>query len=331
VDLSERIGIGVTEVSPSYMNFPGDHPHHLGYRRNTLVDEADLILLLDVDVPWLKSKVRPQAGARVAQIDIDPLKAGMGFWHYPCRWSFQADAGQAIDQLLAGLGANPPGSDARRRWIASRSRPDTPDAPASGTITAAELSQAVRRLVNERTVVVFEAPTATEIVPSVLRLSTPGSYLNSGGTGLGWGLNAALGAKLARPDSEVIALVGDGCYQFAVPSSAYWVASAYEIPFLTVIYNNGGWNAPKFSTLGVHPEGAAMRNDTFWATMTAGMRLGDIARASGDAAAHQVTAREDLSGALEEAMETVRSGRPAVVDVRIEPFSHQVLGRDDTR
>ena len=138
-------------------------------------------------------------------------------------------------------------------------------------------------------------------------------------------MNAAIGIKLASPDSEVIALIGDGCYQFAVPTSAYWVASTYNAPFLTVIYNNGGWNAPQFSTLGVHPEGTAKQTDTFFATMTAGARLADMAAASGEIDGFTVTRREELSDTLDKAMASVRNGRPAVVDVRIASFSKQVL------
>lgn len=331
VELSDRVGLGITEVSPGYMNFPGDHPHHLGYRRNTLVEEADFILLLDVDVPWLKSKVSPAAGTRIAHIDVDPIKSGIGFWHYPTEWSFQADTGAALREILMTIGDDPAGTNARKQWIAQArdSLTPVPDSPVSGPISAVELSRAIRALVTERSVVVFEAPTATEVIPSVLRLSQPGSYLNSGGTGLGWGTNAALGVKLARPESEVIALVGDGSFQFGVPSSTYWVASTYDIPFLTVIFNNGGWNAPKFSTLGVHPQGEAMKNDTFWATMTSGMEFADVARASGNVAGFTITDRNDLQDTLEEAMGIVRSGRAVVVDARIEVFSRQVLGRTD--
>lgn len=333
VRLSDSVGIGVTEVSPSYMNFPGTHPHHLGYRRNTLVEDADFLLLIDVDVPWLKSRAQPASGARIAHIDIDPVKAGMGFWHYPCHWSFQADAVQTLDQLVEAAGNDPGGRQARMEWIAASQAAalGTEPKPAeSGAITPVELSRALSDLVNERTVVVFESPTATEIIPSVLKLSEPGSYLNSGGTGLGWGINAAIGAKLARPASEVLALVGDGCYQFGVPSSAYWVASTYRVPFLTVIFNNGGWNAPKFSTLGVHPKGVAEARDTFWATMTTGMHLEAVAAASGDVAAFAVRDHHDLADTLSRAMTAVRDGRPAVVDVALEPFSGQVLGRRDT-
>ncbi|MEJ7686997.1 MAG: hypothetical protein WKG52_08410 [Variovorax sp.] len=40
--LSDRIGFAVCELNPQYLNFPGDHANHVGYRRNTLIDEADL-------------------------------------------------------------------------------------------------------------------------------------------------------------------------------------------------------------------------------------------------------------------------------------------------
>jgi acetolactate synthase-1/2/3 large subunit len=328
VELSERIGVGVCEVSPEYLNFPGDHAHHLSYRRNTLVDEADLILMLDVDVPWIPTKTQPAAGAKLIHIDADPVKDRLGFWHFPSQRTFHADTLQALEQLTARAQGSVPGRDARIAWIADAKRRvnPAPAAPKSGPIAMDELTAAVGELVTERTIVLFEEPSGTEAIPSVLRMRRPGSFFASGGAGLGWGVNAAIGAKLAKPDAEVIALVGDGCYLFGVPSSAYWVANTYKTPHLTVIYNNGGWHSPKLSTLWVHPEGTAKRNDTFWVTMGAGAKLADIAHAAGDAEAHRVSEREQLKPTLVRAMQTVRSGRCAVVEVAIAPISGQVLG-----
>jgi len=78
VEFSEALGIGVCEVSPQYLNFPGEHPHHLGYRRNSFVDEADLILMIDVDVPWIPAQVHPAPDAKIYHVDIDPLKQNLG-------------------------------------------------------------------------------------------------------------------------------------------------------------------------------------------------------------------------------------------------------------
>ena len=326
--LSDRLGFAVCEVSPQYLNFPGDHPHHLGYRRNSMVDEADLILMIDCDVPWIPMKVRPAEAARLFHVDADPLKQDFGFWHFPAQRTYRADSLHVLDQLLdltADAGAA--GRDARRGWIADAKRrlSSTPPAGADGEITPEALTEAVRELVNERSIVVFEEPSGTELIPAILRLTRPGSFFHSGGSGLGWGINAAIGAKLADPQAEVISLVGDGCYLFGVPSSAYWVSATYGLAQLTVIYNNGGWHSPKLSTLGVHPDGIARRNDTYWVTVGANARLADIAAAAGGAEAHRVSAPERLKETLRKAMQTVRSGRSAVVDVRITPISTQRL------
>jgi acetolactate synthase-1/2/3 large subunit len=328
VALSDWFGVGVCEVSPQYVNFPGDHPHHLSYRRNTLVDEADLILMLDVDVPWINSRVQPARDAQIFHIDVDPVKPGFGYWHFTAQHVYQADCACVLEQLLAvGDRKIPPGREQRLEWIAAtRRRLVSPaNLPASGPITAEELTAAVRELVTERTILLFEEPASTELIPPILRLNTPGSFFHSGGSGLGFAINGAVGAKLARPDAEVISLVGDGCYLFGVPSSAYWVARAYGTPHLTVIYNNGGWHSPKLSTQWVHPDGVAQKNDTFWVTMGAGARLADIAAAAGDAEAYQVETRDTLKPTLRRALETVRAGRCAVVDVAIAPISQQVL------
>jgi acetolactate synthase-1/2/3 large subunit len=325
VEISDRIGLGVCEVSPAYLNFPGTHEHHLGYTRNSFVDEADLILLLDVDVPWIKSKVQPRPGTRIFHIDIDPLKTGLGYWHYPAQRIYQADTLSTLDQLAAMADKNTPGLQSRREWIQSMRRRAQPARVNAGAITPEELTEAVGELISERTIVVFEAPTCTELIPTILKLNRPGSYYNSGGAGLGWGINACIGLKLAQPDAEVIALVGDGCYMFGVPSSAYWVANTYRTPFLTIVYNNGGWNAPKYSTLGVHPDGIAKQNDTYWVTVGSGARFADIAAAAGNAEPFRISVREELRETLRRALQTVRDGRCAVVDVAVQRISSQVL------
>ncbi|MEJ7932418.1 thiamine pyrophosphate-requiring protein [Ramlibacter sp. AN1015] len=334
--LSQRIGVAVSEVNPQYMNFPGDHPHHVGYRRNALVDEADVIVLLDVDVPWIVAKGAPAPGARIFHIDCDVLKAGMGFWHFPSEASWQADSLLALRQLLAAADGAAAGEGTARRdervqWITqAQARLALPAlAPAQdGSVGLQQLAEAVARLVHERTVVLYEAPTATERILHTLRMRNPGSYYANGGSGLGWSINAALGLKLADPQAEVITLVGDGSYVFGVPSSAYWVGETYRAPQLTIVLNNGGWNAPKVSSLLVHPKGTAHQRDRYWITSTAGARLADIAAAAAGAAAFRVQRADELDGVLGQALEIVRGGRSAVVEVLLPPISQQVLGPD---
>lgn len=325
--LSDRVGIGVSEIIPQYLNFPGDHPHHLGYEMNRFVDQADCIFLFDIDVPWIISRVQPRHDARIFQIDCDPLKESLGYWHFRISRSWRADTGRVLDQLLAVVRENSPGRDDRIRWI-NEVRPQAPNKPshADSAITGEEVTHAVRGLLSDRSIVVMESPTGSRYVSSILRLSRPGTFFTSGGSSLGWGVNAAIGVKLANPGAEVIALVGDGCYHYAVPSSSYWTASTYRTPFLTVVLNNGGWQSPKYSADLVHPDGPAKRSDRYWSTATANAKHAEIAAASGGAAAFTVKDRQALAPALREAMEVVRNGRCAVVDVAITRFSAQQLG-----
>lgn len=330
-ELSERFGIGVCELGPHYLNFPGSHPHHLGYQRNTLINEADLILMIDIDVPWLEVKVTPRPDARVFHIDLDPIKPGLGYWHFPAQRSYQADSLRVLTQLLA-LPADTAadGRQERLAWIADAKQRNTPNfgaTPDSEGITPHELTVAVRELVNERTVVLVEAPSTSQMIPAVLRMDRPGSYFGNHGAGLGWGANAAIGVKLAKPDAEVITLLGDGCFMFSVPSSAYWVAGTYRTPQLTIIYNNGGWKSPRMSTVYVHPQGPAERNDTYWVAAGAGADLAAIAESTGGAVGFRVEHRDQLQATLANAMETVRAGKSAVVDVRLAPITKQALSR----
>ncbi|MFZ9099013.1 MAG: thiamine pyrophosphate-dependent enzyme, partial [Burkholderiaceae bacterium] len=68
---------------------------------------------------------------------------------------------------------------------------------------------------------------------------------------------AALGAKLARTERTVIAAVGDGSYLFANPSACHQVSITHHLPVLTVLFNNGRWQAVKRATLSMYPDGEA--------------------------------------------------------------------------
>ena len=104
VRLSERLAIPVMESVPHHMNFPTDHPMHCGSYWNIqkqvdLLEEADLVLVLDSDVPWVPMKNKPSDSATVYYIDIDPLKEEMPLWYIPSKRFFKADSYTALQQI----------------------------------------------------------------------------------------------------------------------------------------------------------------------------------------------------------------------------------------
>jgi acetolactate synthase-1/2/3 large subunit len=126
---------------------------------------------------------------------------------------------------------------------------------------------------------------------------------------------AALGVKLAAPEREVIAAVGDGSYVFANPVACHQIAAAERIATLTVIANDQGWNAVRRATLAMYPNGAAARANVMPLTrLDPTPDYARIAEAGGLYGARVVDPAA-LPAALQAALEVVRDGRAAVLDV----------------
>jgi len=332
VSLADLLAIPVIESVPNHVNFPASHPLHCGYqwttsRQNPLLAEADVVLTVDSDVPWIYTTSRPSPGAAIYCIDADPLKSGMPMWHIPARRFAAANSRLALGQLTRFLTDSSLIDEAaviaRRAEISAvheqqragwRSREE----PSGDAITPAYLVACVRELLaGEDAIVLTEAVTNFQVVAEHLRPDRPGSLIGSGGGSLGWAGGGAVGAKLAAPDRTVACIVGDGSYLFGVPSVAQWTARRYQAPALTVILNNGGWQAPKKSTLALHPHGAAASADDFHVSFDPVADLAGIARAAGGAHGVTVTEPGELPGALKAALEAVHAGQSAVLDVRV--------------
>jgi acetolactate synthase-1/2/3 large subunit len=180
------------------------------------------------------------------------------------------------------------------------------------TIGFAWASRCVGELVDESTVVVNEYPLDRRFAA----LARPGSYVGSPhSSGLGFGLGAALGVKLARPDATVIATVGDGAYFFGEPLSCLFVQRAHALPVLTVIFNNQQWEAVKSGTLAVHPGGAARTRGRFpLSELTPSPSFEQMAKTV-DGHGERVESPGELPAALKRGLAAVREGRPAILNV----------------
>jgi acetolactate synthase-1/2/3 large subunit len=323
VALAEALAIPVVEQYATHVNFPQDHPLHVGYESTPYVEGADVIVVIETDAPWFPKLKGPQADAPIIQIGHDPI-----FARYPIR-------GFAVDLSLAGAprltlaalaeavtraGADPAVVAARRsRWEAehrrlreawaARARAVQHDAP----IDMAWLSRCIGDVVDARTLVVNEY----DLDSTQATFRDPGAYYGSSpAAGLGWGLGAALGAKLAAPERTVVCTVGDGAYIFGAPTAAHWVARAYNLPVLWVVFNNRAWNAVKRSVQAHAPQG--------WAVRTGTMMLSDldpapdyelICQASGGYG-ERVEDPAALPGALARALDVVRGEhRQALLNV----------------
>ena len=329
--LAGALGLGVLESVPSHLNFPADDTLYQGNqwnqpRQNAALAAADLVLVLDSDVPWIPAVSKPAAAARIWHIDVDPLKQQMPLWYIPARHVFRADVATALGQLAAALEgrAVDPALLASRRahygglHAQRAARLLELEREPAGEITAEYAVACVRGQLDAGTIVVNESISNYHAVIDHLHLTRPGAMLASGGGSLGWNGGAAIGVKLARPERSVVAFTGDGSYMFSVPSTVHWMARHYATPFVTVIFNNRGWKSPKLSALAVHPSGHASRANDLDVAFDPPPDYAGIAAAAGGAAPFTVKRPRDLPAAVADAFRVVREERRcAVLDIWI--------------
>ncbi|MDR0468989.1 MAG: thiamine pyrophosphate-requiring protein [Peptococcaceae bacterium] len=327
VRLSERLAIPVSENSHPYLNFPSNHPMHVGAAQ-PLLKEADLVFAIDCDLPWTPAMTKLREDCRVFYLDVDPIKEDIPVWYIPSERFMRADSYTALKQINAKLdqGGIAPDLSAvsARREKFEKMRAETEERAKAAekpqaVMTAEYISACVREIMDEDTILVNETITSGGSVGNHIPRTKPGTLYGCGGSSLGWFGGAAIGVKLAHPDKNVVALASDGVYIFSCPTAVYWMARRYKTPFLTVIYNNQGWNAPKMITKGQHPDGYAARTNKYWASFEQPARLDLVAEAAGGAFAKTVEKPEEVMAALQEGMEAVKQGVPAVINMILPP------------
>ncbi|HEV8438308.1 MAG TPA: thiamine pyrophosphate-requiring protein [Methylomirabilota bacterium] len=325
VELAEAGGIGVVEADPIYVNFPHDHPLHLGYNQSGSTDpslaEADAVLVVEADVPWYPSVQKPPAGAPIIHLGVDPFFSRYPMRSYPCDVPIAATPAAALPLLAEAVRrhADPGTVAARSSRIATEHRRrhaawDTvaTEQAARPTTGFAWVARCLQDVLDENTVVVNEYPLDRRYVS----FNRPGTYFASPhSSGLGFGLGAALGIKLARPEATVIATLGDGAYFFSQPVSCHFVERAHQLPILTVIFNNQRWEAVKRSVLGLYPDGRAKSTDRFpLSDLTPSPRFEEIVKAV-DGHGERVERPGDVAPAIKRGLAAVREGRPALLNV----------------
>src|SRR5262245_3815464 len=329
IRLCERLAIGVLESVPSYVNYPADSALYQGNQwnepvQNRALDEADFVLVIDSDVPWIPTINKPRKSVAIYHIDVDPLKEQMPLWQIPGRLVFRADAEGALRQLNDCLdNAEIDEEEIKERSAhyarlskARREKLLLAERLEGDVITPEYLTACVRQHLDLDTIVLNEGITNFGTIIDHLGATRPGQMFTSGGGSLGWNGGAAIGVKLACPDKTVVCLTGDGSYMFSVPSSVHWIARRYQTPFLQVIYNNRGWKAPKLSMLAIHPDGYASRDEEIGVSFDPPPDYSAIAAAAGGAFARIVRRPDELNPALNEALNVVRQERRcAVLDV----------------
>jgi benzoylformate decarboxylase len=257
VELAELLGATVYhQPMNDGVNFPGGHPLYAGMLlpRNTSIRAAlsghDVIFVVGCHAFMAHHYTPGPAipdGAVVVQLDSDPAEVGRNFTVAAGLVGSLPGTlrllGAALDRHVAPAAARLSAARAtaenRRAMVDAEALGRYGDAPVDPRAAA----HAVAAGLPADAVVVEEAITVGMELRRVLRQDQPGSYVHTVGGGLGWGIGAAIGTRLGRPDRPVIAVLGDGSAMFGL--QGLWSAAHYRVPVLFAVMNNGEYRTLK--------------------------------------------------------------------------------------
>lgn len=287
---------------------PEDHPLSFLGARNQAWKEADAVLIVGTRLNFIVGFGLPPRwapGVKIVQVDISDEEIGR---NRPVDLGIVGDAKTVLRQLIGEAGdafhkrAELPwvetlrGYD-RRSQEKSQALLDSDAMP----IHPLRLCREVRDFMDRDAIIVVDGHEILNFARQSIPLFAPGHSVNAGPNGcMGVAVPFGLGAKVAKPDKQVIVLSGDG--SFGMNGMEIDTMVRHNIPALIVISNNGGWAGK--GTMDAGRDLGFSRYD----------KMAEVFRAYGEL----VERPQDIRPAMERA---VASGKPAVVNVITDPHA----------
>ena len=304
------------------MNFPATHDL---YGTGPAPKDADALLVLETAFAWIPGLESPRADAKIVWVDPDPVQSRyktVEFCADICLPVTTAAAASAVFEAATALLTK---SDLSR--IADR-RTRLMERKQKQLVAAEEAGQKagqrrplhplwvhyqVGKVLAPEAILIDD--TLGGMPPAYHCRTKPGTYFKSGGSTGGWGSGAAFGAKVARPDCDVVLTSGDGYFMFGTPLAALWCGGYHKAPFLSVVFVNKSYSTGVHGLQDTYPQGVAVATGNY----TGGMfdpppnfvKLAEAANGYGEL----VSDPDEVGPALRRALDFTRRGTPALVAV----------------
>jgi thiamine pyrophosphate-dependent acetolactate synthase large subunit-like protein len=303
----EKAGVPFYTTPQGRGVLPDDHPYSFLTMRSSAFRDADLIVVVGTRMNYIIGHAAPPrfgAKATIARIDIDPDEIATAARHVDI--PIVGDCKMVLQQVLDRL--DKVKADRFAPWrkkladgeAAKRGKPGANRLDDGGDIHPLRLCEEIASFMRRDAILVVDGQEILNFGRQSMPTFAPGHRLNSGPFGcMGVGLPFALGAKVAKPDTQVICAHGDG--SFGLNAMELDTAVRHRIPVLVVISLNGGWTAD--------PNREKPGRDLGYT------RYDKMAEALG-CYGEYVERAEDIRPALERAQRQVDEGRVAVVNVK---------------
>jgi thiamine pyrophosphate-dependent acetolactate synthase large subunit-like protein len=338
--LSEQLGLAVCDTRTCYSNFPVQHPHYLGMpgdgpnpelMKSEFVQRGvDLIVM--VGARDFGGRVVPESpevppGARIVRMGLDTASMGR---NYPTDVALIGDLNEALVDLQAAVKALVPkerltdlassrSQEVRAMTSAKRARAEATARANFGRnpIHPDELGAVMARTIDRDAIVVDENFTGRHGALSYGFRENEQMRLATAGGGLGWGIGAATGAKLAAPDRQVICSIGDGAVMYS--ASGLWTQARYGIPVLTLVSNNYNYQIVRWAQDGY--KGRMASSGHYPATYLGDPDIDFVKLAEGQGVkGERVMAGSELEPALKRGIAATRNGKPYLVEIVVSRY-----------
>jgi acetolactate synthase-1/2/3 large subunit len=324
-ELAEALSAPVFDTMLHFSsNISRENALYQGTLTQEALKQADTVLVVASSVPWYPPAAGPRADAKVILLAEDASHENWPYWNYRVDFAIDTDIPTGLPRLAKLIKTQKRKRDLKKTeyWykkhdarLAAMDK-DARAVKANKPIAARWLAHEVRKTLPIDAMILDETILHTHILHQYI--AEPGCYIKPAYGGLGVGMGAALGVKLASQKRPVVLFIGDGAFNYNPVIPAFGLSAEYKIPILIVLLNNGGYIAMKKGHQNLYPEGfATAENKYLGVDITPSPDYVKIAEACG-AYAEKVESPDKIDAALKRGLKEITAGRTALLDVRIE-------------
>jgi acetolactate synthase I/II/III large subunit len=306
--------------------FPTTHPL---FGTGPSARDADVVVVIENPAPWIAGREEPRPGAKIVWVDVDPVQSRYKTMEYDADvWIpsttaafanavYEAATGMLSQSDLSRIADRRARSEERKQAQLAEGERRAQEASKRNPIHPRWVGYQIGQILEPDSIVLDDGPTSSPHVQAYHRREQTGTYFRSGGSTGGWGIGAAFGAKLARPQSDVVLAVGDGYMMFGTPLAALWAAEHYKAGFLAVVFVNRSYSTGTNGLRALYPEGVAVESGDYEGGVFDPppnfAKLAEAANGYGESVAEP----DQVGPALRRGLQHARNGTPAIIAVQL--------------
>ncbi len=319
-EIAERLGAPVSTTLQGLSAFPGDHPLHVGMgfspaavpaARNAFTD-VDCLLAVGTrfsEIPTGSYSAR--VPENLIHVDIDP---GVFDANYKAKVAIAGDSRDVLIEIVGRLRNRGINATRRTERVAGRIAEDKEAFKAewhahhTDRVNPAVFFDEMRQQLADDAIVVVDDGNHTYLAAEQYEVRTPRSFVTPTDFNcMGYAVPGAIGAKLARPDAQVVAVVGDGA--FLMTGLEIVTAATYRAGVVVFVFDDG--------ELSQIAQGQEIPYNRKVCTVLGNLQIAGVAQATG-ASFLSIEDNGRVAGGIREALANAAGGRPVIVDVKID-------------